>query len=75
MRENKARNRWMLESENAIVKARPELKGKFNMLRIWDDLLYLYTCNGITPAIASERILKSENLKKQCDLFGIVPLS
>lgn len=59
MKNNPSRDRFMSECERLILGRRPELAGKFPNLRIWDDLLYFWTCNGITPAIAADRVLSS----------------
>ena len=49
----------MLEAQEAICKVKPDLRGRFDLHRIWDDLGYLYTVSGMTAQEAANRVLST----------------
>jgi len=55
-----AKARFMSEAERTITTTKPELKGRFTALHIWEDLDYLRVYKHMTAQQAAEVILKTD---------------
>ena len=64
------KDNFMVTAQDIIVKARPELTGRFTALHIWESLIYLKVYRNMTAEQAAAKILETDYSKVHGSLLA-----